>query len=195
MVLKGRPEFAKRPDHIQGGTVMARVPYLTREDFPAEKQAIYDQIARHRGSVERPFQALLNSPELGGRVASVGEYLRFNSILPNDVREITTLAVAQELGSQYEWERHLPLARSAGVREEVIDAIRDGTPLRRLMPKEAVFVQIAQELLREKKVRAATYSAVEHLLERQGVVELVVTVAYYALLAYVMHALEIEAEV
>ena len=63
------------------------------------------------------------------------------------------------------------------------------------MPKEAVFVQMAQELLREKKVRAATYSAVEHLLQRQGAVELVVTVAYYALLAYVMHALEIEPEV
>ena len=174
---------------------MSRVPYLSREELPEGKRAIADQIASRRGRVERPFQALLNSPELAGKVAAVGEHLRFHaSTLPPQAREIATLATARELKSQYIWSRHVPLARDAGVREEVVKALRDGTPVRRLLPKEGVFAQFAQELLRDRKLRDATYGAVEHLLGRQGTVDLVVTVAYYALLAYVMHALEVELE-
>ncbi len=173
---------------------MSRVPYVSREDLSESGSAIYDQIASQRGHVARPFAALLNSPELAGRVAAVGEHLRYRSSLPAEVREIATLATARELGSQYEWTHHVPLARDAGVRDEVINAIHDETPLRKLLPKEGVFVQFAQELLSERKVRDTTYSAVEHLLGRQGTVELVATIGYYALLAYTMAALEVELE-
>lgn len=51
---------------------MPRVPLLTREDMPSEKQELYDQIASYRGHVARPFAALLNSPETAARVAMVG---------------------------------------------------------------------------------------------------------------------------
>ncbi|MCZ6789023.1 MAG: carboxymuconolactone decarboxylase family protein [Chloroflexi bacterium] len=174
---------------------MSRVPYITREDLPEEKRTVYDQISSHRGNVARPFQALLNSPDLAGKVAAVGEHLRFQlSTLTDEIREIVTLTTAREMDSQYEWSRHVPWAQAAGVREEVVNAIRDGTSLRRLLPKEAVFVQFTQELLRDRKVRDTTYSAVEHLLGMQGTVDLVVIIGYYALLGYTMAALEVELE-
>ena len=174
---------------------MSRVPYLSREDLSEGKGAIYDRIASQRGHVARPFAALLNSPDLAGRVAAVGEQVRFHSpALPDEVREIATLTTARELDCQYEWSRHVPWAQAAGVRDEVVSAIRDGTSLRRLLPKEAVFVQFTQELLRDKKVRDTTYSAVEHLVGSQGTVDLVVIIAYYALLGYTMAALGVELE-
>ncbi len=173
---------------------MARVPYLAREDLPESKRAIYDQMSSQRGRVTRPMQALLNSPDLAGKVADVGFHVRFHSLLPADAREMVTLTIARELNSQYIWSRHAPLARDAGVREEVVDTIRDSLSLRSLLPKEAVFIQFAQELLRERKVSDTTYSAVEHLLGRQGTVELVVTVAYYSMVASMVAALEVELE-
>lgn len=174
---------------------MARVPYITREDLPEEKHSIYDQIASHRGDVAHPFRALLNSPDLAGKVAAVGEHARFQlSTLTDEIREIVTLTTARELDCQYEWSRHAPWAQAAGVRDEVINTIRDGTSLRRLLPKEAVFVQFTQELLRDRKVRDTTYSAVEHLVGTQGVVDLVVVIGYYTLLGYMMAALEVELE-
>lgn len=174
---------------------MSRVAYITREDLPEGKRTIHDQIASHRGDVARPFQALLNSPDLAGKVAAVGEHVRFQlSTLTDEIREIVTLTTARELDCQYEWSRHVPWAQAAGVRDEVVDAIRDGTPLRRLLPKEAVFVQFTQELLRDRKVRDTTYSAVEHLVGTQGTVDMVVVIAYYALLGYTMAALEVELE-
>ena len=82
---------------------------------------------------------------------------------------------------------------NAGVRKEVIEAIREGAP-RRLLPKEGVFLQFTLELLEDKRVRDATYSAVEHLLGQQGAVDLVLTIGYYAMLCLAVNALEIELE-
>ena len=174
---------------------MTRVPYLTRDDLPSDKRELFDQVAAHRGHVARPFAALLNSPDVASRVAMIGEQLRYVS--PNispEIREIVTLTTARVLNCQYVWTHHCESARNAGVREEVVEAIREGDPPRRLLPKEGVFVQFTQELLEDKRVRDATYSAVEHLLGQQGAVELIVTIGYYSMLCLAINALEIELE-
>ena len=174
---------------------MARVPYLSRDDLPPDKRNLYDRVASTRGHVARPFAALFNSPDVANSVAAVGEQLRSaSSPVPPDVREIVTLTTARELGSQYVWTHHVRLAREAAVRDEVIDVIREGTPPRRLLPKEGVFVQLARELLGEKRVRDTTYSAIEHLMGPQGTIDLIVTIGYYALLCYGSSALGVELE-
>ena len=177
------------------GKAMARVSYISREDLPASKRDLYDQIASQRGHVARPFAALLNSPEVASRVAAIGEHLRYEaSIVSPQVREIVTLTTASQLGCQYVWTHHEALARETGVREEVIEVIRDGAPPRRLLPKEGVFIQFTRELLNERHVRDTTFSAVEHLLGPQGTTDLVVTIGYYALLCYTIAALGVELE-
>ena len=80
------------------------------------------------------------------------------------------------------------------MREEVVEAIREGGPPRRLLPKESVFLQFTRELLEDKRVRDATYSAVEHLLGQQGTIALIVTIGYYAMLCLAINALEIDLE-
>lgn len=174
---------------------MPRVPLLTREDLPPDKQELYDQIAAHRGHVARPFAALLNSPEAATRVARVGEQLRYASqTIPSDVREIVTLTTARVLKCQYVWTHHCESARQAGVRQEVVEAIREDVAPRRLLPKEGVFLQFTRELLEDKRVRNATYGAVEHLLGQQGAVDLILTIGYYAMLCLAVNALEIDLE-
>ena len=124
----------------------------------------------------------------------VGEQLSYVSpSISADIREIVTLTTAKVLKCQYVWTHHCELAMNAGVREEVIEAIREGAP-RRLLPKEGVFLQFTLELLEDKRVRDATYSAVEHLLGQQGAVDLVLTIGYYAMLCLAVNALEIELE-
>lgn len=174
---------------------MPRVTYLTREDLSSDKQGLYDQIAAHRGHVARPFTALLNSPYAAARVAALGDQLRYVApTISSEIREIITLTTARILKCQYVWTHHCDSAKQAGVREEVVDAIRDGSPPRRLLPKEGVFIHFARELIEEKRVRDATYSAVEHLLGQQGAVDLIVTIGYYAMLCLAVNALEIDLE-
>jgi alkylhydroperoxidase family enzyme len=174
---------------------MPRVPLLARENLASDKQELFDQIAAHRGHVAKPFAALLNSPEVATRVAMVGEQLRYVSpTIPSDVREIVTLTTARVLKCQYVWTHHCESAKQAGVREEVIAAIREEVAPRRLLPKEGVFLQFTRELLEDKRVRDATYSAVEHLLGQKGAVDLIVTIGYYAMLCLAINALEIDLE-
>lgn len=174
---------------------MSRVPFLTRDDLPPDKRDLYDQVAARRGHVARPFEALLNSPDVASRVAMVGEQLRYvSTTLPADVMEIVTLTTARALNCQYVWTHHCDSARQAGVRDEVIDAIREGSSPRRMIPKEGVFVQFTRELLEDKRVRDTTYSAVDHLLGQQGAVDLVVTIGYYSMLCLAINALDVGLE-
>jgi 4-carboxymuconolactone decarboxylase len=174
---------------------MARVPYKSREDLPTEKRELYDQIASQRGHVARPFAALLNSPGVAASVAAMGEQLRYTSpTLPPEVREIATLTTSRQLECQYVFTHHVASARENGVRDEVIQVIQEGTPPRRLLPKEGVFVQFTRELLDEHHVRDATYAAVEHLLGTQGTTDLVAMIGYYALMCYATIALGVELE-
>jgi len=174
---------------------MPRVPLITKEDLPQDKHSLYDQMAAYRGHVASPFAALLNSPDVASSVALVGEQLRYisPSIVP-EVREIITLTTAKALQCQYIWTHHCHSAMQAGVRDEVVEAIRQGGRPRGLLPKESVFIQFTQELLEDKQVRDATYGAVEHLLGEQAVVDLVVTIGYYTMLCLAINALQVNLE-
>ena len=174
---------------------MPRVPLITKEDLPQDKHSLYDQMAAYRGHVARPFAALLNSPDVASSVALVGEQLRYISpSIASEVREIITLTTAKALQCQYIWTHHCHSARQVGVRNEVVEAIRQGGRPRGLLPKESVFIQFTQELLEDKQVRDATYGAVEHLLGGQAVVDLVVTIGYYTMLCLAINALQVNLE-
>ena len=174
---------------------MARVPLLNREDLQANKKEFFDQIAALRGHVARPFSALLNSPDIAASVARVGDLLRYTSpTIPEDIREIITLTTAKAFDCQYVWTHHVGSAKQSGITEEVIEVIRDEPTPRKLLPKQAVFVQFTRELIERKKVRDSTYSAVDHLLGQAGTIDLIVTIGYYSMLCIAINALEIELE-
>ena len=171
---------------------MARLPEVTREQLPQNQQHIYDEIAGSRGSVRGPFAMLMHSPEMAGRAAHLGAYLRFETSLEKSVLELVTLTVAREWDCQYEWTAHEPQAREAGVREEAIAAIKERKAPHGLSDDEAVLVGYAQELVRDHRVSEATFAAARERLGHQGLVDLTATVGYYSLIASVLNAFEIQ---
>jgi 4-carboxymuconolactone decarboxylase len=77
---------------------MARIPLIDRkESLAPEHRAVYDAIAQSRGYVRGPFAALLHSPEIAGRTAHLGSYIRFESQLERKVLELAALVTAREL--------------------------------------------------------------------------------------------------
>ena len=179
---------------------MARLPYVSRNDLPQDKQPIYDRIFETRAGFEsgnempRSFQALLNSPDAAEAVGALGEYLRLKSPLDPVVREIAIMSVAHELQNRYEWAHHEPVARSVGVRDEVIESIKSGRAPMGLPAKEGVFAQAAKELVVKGTMTERTFQAVLHLLGPRQTVELVVLIGYYAMLSGALNALGVELE-
>ncbi|MFC1985059.1 carboxymuconolactone decarboxylase family protein [Chloroflexota bacterium] len=175
---------------------MARVRYVAREDLPESQHHIYDEIADSRGirAIGNGFEALLNSPEAAAHIGTLGAYLRFQSELPATTRELVTIAVAQELGCDYEQTHHERLARKAGVSDASIATIREGKAPDGLLQDEATVVRYAQELLRHHHVTEDMFDTVLKQLGTRGLIDLTLLVGYYAMLAMAFLALNVELE-
>ena len=172
---------------------MPRVPQIrNRSQIPEAAAHHFDAIVSSRGQISGPFSVLLNSPEVAGRAAHLGGYLRFESSLDPVTRELATLTAARESDCHYEWAAHVVLARDAGVRADAIAAIAERLPLDGLPAGERVVIQYGRELLRTNRVSDHTFAAARNRFGVRGVTELTATVGYYVMLACTLNAFEVE---
>ena len=172
----------------------ARVPYVEREALDAEGQEIYDRIRRDRNSptVGLQFRALLNSPKAAGYLTSMGAQLRFQSAMPENLKELAIIVVAREFNSAIEWTGHAVLAAKAGVSAKSIEAIRTGKPLSELAADEHTIARFGLDLIRKKDVSDPVFEAAHALLGMRGVVDLTLTCSYYTALTLAQIALRLE---
>ena len=171
---------------------MARLPNLTRDQLKPEDQKYYDEIAGSRGSVRGPYGVLLHSPDLAARVAHTGAYVRFDFDMPDSLKEVVIITTAREIKSQYEFAAHARLARKAGVSEETIRAIAQGTAPEGLSGEEELLVRYTRELLGDHKISDATFNAVRGRYGDRGVVDLTALIGHYLLVGQVLAAFDID---
>lgn len=173
---------------------MPRVPYVEREELDAAGQAIYDRIRKDRNSptVSGQFRAMLNSPKAAGYLTSMGAELRFNSAVPENLKELAIILVAREWDSGIEWTGHAVLAAKAGVSAASIEAIRTRKAPAGLTADEQVIARFTHELIRGKNVSDDAFSAAQKLLGTRGVVDLALTCSYYTALGLTQIALKLE---
>ena len=173
---------------------MVRVPYVAREELDAYGQVIYDRIRDDRGAedVGLQFRALLHNPEAAGYLTALGASLRFQSALPDDLKELAIILVAREWDSGIEWTGHAVAAARAGVPEAAIEGIRTGQAPDCLEGAYADVARFVQQMTREKVVSDANFERVHDLLGDRGVVDLTMTVSYYTALALAQIALQPE---
>lgn len=153
----------------------------------AQQRAADDVAAGPRGKLIEPFVPLLRAPELMTRVQRVGEYLRYQSSLPDALRELAILIVARHWDQNYEWGHHAPLARAAGLDAEVIAAVSQGASPTTGGDDVLAVWRLVDELLTHHAVSDATFAAAADLLGDTGLVELVALSGYYTTLAMTMN--------
>src|SRR5580765_51601 len=105
---------------------MARLtPITSKEQVPTNDRAIVDAIVDSRGSLQGPFSMFLHSPEVAGRVAHLGAFVRFEGSLDMRVRVLAAMTVAREYEGMYVWGAQSGGAGRQGVPEATITAIRE----------------------------------------------------------------------
>jgi len=172
---------------------MARLPPITSKDQVAAKDhAIFDSIVASRGAVQGPFTMFLHSPELAGRVAHLGAYVRFEGSLDMRVRVLAAMTVAREFEAVYVWGAQTGGARRQGVPEETITAIR-GNHLRGVPPEDAEIIEFTRQLLRRHRVDEASFKKLQTRFGNDGLIQLTGAIGYYSLLAMTVNACELEA--
>jgi len=171
---------------------MARLTHITSKDqVPAKDHAIADAIVGSRGALQGPFTMFMHSPEIAGRVAHLGAYVRFEGSLDMRVRVLAAMTVAREFEAAYVWGAQTGGARRQGVPESTITAIRD-KHTRGVPPEDAQIIEFTRQLLQKHRVDDATFKAMQARFGNDELVQLTGAIGYYALLAMTVNACELE---
>lgn len=168
---------------------MPRVQMIEeREDALPGQLETFDHIAASRGSMIRPFAAMLHRPEIARATADLGAVIRYQSTLSDHDRELVICVTAVESDCGFEWDSHSPIARSSGVADETLTAISNRDMV--ADPADAEVVAFVRELSRDGKVSDPTFEAMRARLGDAGVVELAAVIGYYTMMAVFMNACE-----
>ena len=174
---------------------MARIPLVTREQVAEKEQPAYDAFMQSRAGRPNigPYSLLLHMPEMAQRLEALRTYLRDEASLSQKLQELVMLSVAREMSCSFIWYAHAAPARQAGVRDDIVDNLRERRPLANLDPDEQTVVDFTRELLQNRKVSRPTFEAATATLGPRGVMTLTNLIATYAVLAYNMNTYELEA--
>ena len=174
---------------------MARIPLVTREQITEKEKPAYDAFMLSRAGRPNigPYSLLLHMPEMAQRLEALRTYIRDEPSLPQRLQELVMISVAREMDCAFIWYAHAAAARQAGVRGDVVDAIREKRPLANLEPDEQTVVDFTRELLQQRKVSRPTFDAATSRFGQRGTMTLTNLIASYAVLSYNMNTYELQA--
>ena len=150
-----------------------------------------EEFLDENGSLRGPFGPWLHLPETALCVLQVSSALRFNGRLPARQREIAILCVAAHWRADYVWRSHEAFSLKEGIGPDSIAAIKEGRPPAE--PDERVIYDVAWPLLTRGRVPGEAFDAAKQALGESLLVELVLLVGQYSLVAMTVGAFDVPA--
>ncbi|MEA2393894.1 MAG: hypothetical protein QOJ82_1785 [Solirubrobacteraceae bacterium] len=167
--------------------VRQRMPLV---DLPPD---VVEELAAMGGQPINLYRALANSPEMLRAYLKLSWGLRLDPETPRALRELLIVRAAQVAESSYEWHHHVRMARQAGVGEEQLDAVADWREASVFSERERAALALAEDLVRGS-VDEATAAELERHFSDAERVELILTGAFYAMVARLLDAMGVPLE-
>ena len=165
---------------------MARLPYVDPDQAPEPVREALGRVppinifrmVANASSAFRPWLAfggaLLSSLDLDARV-----------------RELVILRVGRLSGADYEWAQHVPIALAVGATQEEVDAVERGS-FGVFGELERDVLRFTEEVVRDVRASDEALEAVRRWLSPREVVELLLVIGQYMLVARVAETAGIE---
>ena len=179
---------------------MTRIPLVNLEQQP---ESIRQWTAR-RGNLD-VFRLLANAPKVFGGWTDMVDELFASPTFDARMREVIILRVAHLQASRYELGQHVPLARSAGLTDQQIDAILgaggDAEDLGGDFEKagfdraERVALDVVTELCGTHRLSDESFALAHGVFGDEALTELLMIVSCYYGLALVLNAADLEVDV
>ena len=176
---------------------MTRLTNKTLDQLTEDQRAVYAHIIASRpvkpknGHIGGPFDIWLRSPELGKRLVDMGGFFRFRSSVERRYIELAILVTGQHWQAQFEWWAHEPMAREAGVPEDIIRAIKIGDePILRDAGDRACY-QMARELHQNRQLSKTTFEAAVTEFSEVGVAELIALCGFYSMVSMTLNGFDV----
>lgn len=162
-------------------------PIPPGQQTEAQKKAVAEFTAVRKAEVSGPFVPMLRSPEVMNRARAMGDYLRFNSVLPPRLSEFAILITARQWTQNYEWDAHNRLALEGGLSQDIVNAIAQGRRPEKMADDEEILYTFCDELHRNQSISDPTYARAVAKFGEQGVIDIVGISGYYTMLAMVLN--------
>ncbi len=161
--------------------------------IPADKQTEAQKNAAIEFQKERmtevfgPFVPLSRSPQLMIDAARMGTYLRFGNTLPRALSELAIILQARRWSQEYEWYVHAADAKTAGLPEEIIQAVAEGRRPEKMTDDQDIIYEFGRELNDLHGVSDRTYARALARFGEQGVMDLVGVNGFYSLISMALN--------
>jgi AhpD family alkylhydroperoxidase len=164
---------------------------------PAPPFSVAGVVSRIAGRVQgrQPMQVFL---AIGRQPALFRGWLHFagrlmpGGKLPRRESELVILRVGLLRGNAYEVDQHRVIGRRAGLTEDQIRALEQGSAASTWSPRERAVLRAVEMLHVDQDLDDATWQELRRYLSEPETVELVLLAGHYEMLATFLHVLRVE---
>jgi len=157
-----------------------RFAELTVAQLDDQQRPIADRILKFsRIGLRGPYSIWLRSPQAAKPIIDLMDYVRFQSKVPNRLREFSIMIQGRLWRSQVEWASHYQPALKAGVSADTLAALKRNRRPTTMQPDEAAVYDFCTELFTKHAVSDETYAHLHQYLNDQQIVDLTVLQGLY----------------
>jgi 4-carboxymuconolactone decarboxylase len=170
---------------------LSRVPPVQRADLDEEGKRIWDALAGPTKALTPtgPSAVTMHSPRAAEPIYALNQYLR-KTVAGARFFELAALVAAREFDQQYEWSAHEPAAIRAGVEQSIVDAIKFNRNLAGVPDKDATVIRLGRAIFRDHRVSPDLWAQMVQHFGRQGAMEVTLVMADYAMVGFVLTAVD-----
>jgi alkylhydroperoxidase family enzyme len=167
---------------------MARLPYVDPEKAPAQVREVLERlpvklnIFRMMAHAETSFRPMMG----------LGMSILAQQQLSAKLRELVILRVGSLSNARYEWVQHVPIALAAGATEAQVAALERGDVEGPFDELERVVLRFTTEVVKQVRASDETFAALAALVSPREVVELVLTIGYYMMIARLLETTSVD---
>ena len=169
---------------------MTRIAILKPEEMNAEQRAAIDAAKANGKPYGGPFWAYIRNPKLMQTLHNLGDCIADSTLSPRE-QQIVVLTVARFWNAKYPWAAQSRNGLKAGLKQAEIDAINSRAALPSENKRELLAQRIANELLTDKGLSAATYAAAEASFSSEELVALVARIGSFSMTCCTANAFDI----
>jgi len=150
-----------------------RMPMIPQEKMnEAQKKAVAEYKAIRKVDLAGPpWSVLLRVPDLVVPSLEMRLHNLNNGALNRELTELAILTAARHFTNNYEWNAHVPLAKTAGLSGEIIAGLTDGRRPDHMSEDEALVYDFCTEVLHNQSVSDPTYARMLAKFGEPGIVE------------------------
>ncbi|MFE9258181.1 carboxymuconolactone decarboxylase family protein [Streptomyces sp. NPDC006879] len=171
-----------------------RIEPLPRDEWAALLPTLPYPLPGQEDQPLNIFTVLARHPELFRHWVGFAGLLLFCGRLPPRTRELAILRTAHLSSCSYEWEHHAPIAQKTGISLQAIAAISRSQPGAPLSPPDRLIIAATDELHRTGDLRDDTWAKLRALHDEPQLIELVLLIGQYKMLATALRTLRVPLE-